>query len=78
MTSTNKKLNSLSKKFKEDELVFERIRNKDLICIDCKYRYNDDGLFGNVSRCEIFQQKPNEVLRGGMCIEYEKDETYTG
>lgn len=65
--ATNK--NKLDKKFKQDELLLERLTNDQLTCRDCKLRYNDDELPYNTSRCEIFRIKPDEVLSGGECDE---------
>ena len=68
-----KKLNLLDEKFKRDKLKFELITNKILICKDCKKRYDDTKLPCNTSKCEAFVRKPNEVLDGKDCIEYEKE-----
>lgn len=69
--ATNKKLNPLDEKFKNDDLKFEQITNKDLICKDCKKKYDDTDLPCNTSKCEAFDMKPDEVLDGGDCIEFE-------
>jgi hypothetical protein len=69
--ATNKKLNPLDEKFKKDELKFKQITNKDLICKDCKKKYDDTNMPCNTSKCEAFNVKPDEVLDGGDCIEYE-------
>ena len=69
--ATNKKLNPLDEKFKNDDLKFEQITNKDLICETCKKKYDDTNMPCNTSKCEAFNVKPNEVLDGGDCIEYE-------
>ena len=69
--ATNKKLNPLDEKFKNDDLKFEQITNKDLICKDCKKKYDDTNMPCNTSKCEAFSVKPDEVLDGGDCIEYE-------
>ena len=69
--ATNKKLNSLDEKFKNDDLKFEQITNKDLICKTCKKKYYDTNMPCNTSKCEAFNVKPDEVLDGGDCIEYE-------
>ena len=68
---TNKKLNSLDEKFQKDQLKFEPIKNKDLVCKDCIKKYDDTKLPCNTSKCEAFDIKPNEVLDGGDCIEFE-------
>lgn len=50
-----------------------RITNDDLICKDCIFRYLDDVVFGNTSKCEQYPvKKPNQVLLGGKCNEYVK------
>lgn len=49
--------------------------NDGLKCKDCAHKYDDSIIFGNVSRCEVYpQHKPQDVLDGGDCNEYEKDE----
>ena len=68
-----KKINPLDEKFKKDKLKFELITNKILICKDCKKRYDDTEMRCNTSKCEAFARKPNEVLDGKDCIEYEKE-----
>lgn len=54
----------------DDKLVFSGIKNENLICHDCKLRYEDSVLPCNTSKCEIYQVKPDEVLSGGECDEY--------
>ena len=71
--ATNKKKNSIDEKFKNDELKFELITNKSLVCKDCKKKYDDTNMPCNTSKCEAFAVKPNEVLSGGDCIEYENE-----
>lgn len=68
-----KRINPLDNKFKNDTLKFELIKNKNLICKDCKKRYDDTDLPCNTSKCEAFEMKPYEVLDGKDCIEYEKE-----
>ena len=72
--ATNKKLNTLDEKFKNDELKFTQIKNEDLVCKDCRKKYDDTNMPCNTSKCEAFNVKPNEVLDGGDCIEYENAE----
>ena len=65
---------SLEGKWERDSLKFERITNDDLVCKDCLFKMDDDKIFGNTSRCEIFQDcKPSEVLYGKSCSEYIKE-----
>lgn len=68
--ATNKKRNSLDEKFNKDQMKFELVTNKDLICKDCIKKYDDTNLPCNTSKCEAFDVKPDEVLDGGDCIEY--------
>ncbi len=69
----DRKLNPLNEKFKKDILKFTPIKNANLVCKDCKKRYDDTELPCNTSKCEVFKMKPSEVLDGGDCIEYEKE-----
>ena len=69
----NKNLNPLDEKFTKDELKFEQIKNENLICKDCRKRYDDTNMPCNTSKCEAFNVKPDEVLDGGDCIEYEEE-----
>lgn len=71
MATNNKKLNPLDEKFKNDKLKFTPITNKDLICKNCRKKYDDTNMPCNTSKCEAFDMKPNEVLDGGDCIEFE-------
>lgn len=66
-----KNLNALDEKFKNDNLKFQQITNSDLICKDCKKKYDDTEMPCNTSKCEAFNPKPDEVLDGGDCYEYE-------
>lgn len=69
--ATKKELNSLDEKFKNDTLKFEQVKNENLICEDCKKKYDDTLMPCNTSKCEAFDVKPNKVLDGGDCDEYE-------
>ncbi len=69
----NRKLNPLDEKFKKDILKFTPIKNANLVCKDCKKRYDDTELPCNTSKCAAFKMKPSEVFDGGNCIEYEKE-----
>ena len=64
---------SLSEKFRKDKLMFVQIKNKDLVCKDCKKRYDDTSMPSNTSKCEAFVAKPNAILDGGDCNEYEAE-----
>lgn len=69
----DRRLNPLDEKFRNDRLKFEPIKNNNLVCKDCKKRYDDTKLPCNTSKCETFKLKPSEVFDGGDCIEYEKE-----
>lgn len=67
--------NELEKRMESEGKGFVSITNKDLVCIDCKYRRDDSVIFGNVSRCDIYPvRKPNKVIAGQNCNFYEKGE----
>ena len=69
----NKNLNAIDEKFQKDKLSFELVTNDDLVCKDCRNRFNDEDMPCNTSRCAKYEVKPDEVLDGGECNEYEKD-----
>lgn len=71
MAEKNK--NSLDEKFKKDQLKFEPIKNKDLVCKDCEHAYDDEIFLCNTSQCDKFDIKPDKVLDGGECDEYSKE-----
>ncbi len=48
-----------------------RITNADLVCADCTFVLPDDKIYGNTSRCKKFRSKPNAVLSGRNCDEYQ-------
>lgn len=64
---------SIYEKFQNDKLSFERITNDDLVCKDCRNRFNDEEMPCNTSKCAKFEVKPDEVLDGGDCTEYDKE-----
>lgn len=67
------KLNSMNEKFMKDPLKMERITNNDLICRDCKFKFDDTEKPCNTSKCAKFNHiKPNEVLDGKYCLQYER------
>lgn len=63
---------SIDEKFKKDKLKFEVVRNKNLICKDCKYVLDDTEKLCNTSKCKIFDLKPNSVFNDNKCEEYLK------
>lgn len=64
---------AIAEKFEKDELKFSRIRNEDLVCVDCEKRYDDTELPRNTSRCEAYDVKPGKVLDGDLCDEYSEE-----
>lgn len=70
----------IQEKWKNDELTFKRITNKDLTCKNCKYRLDDKEIFGNTSKCEKYPaMKPAIVLKKGECkVKETENESKTG
>lgn len=66
--------NTLDEKFKKDKLKFNQIKNENLVCKNCRNKYDDTDMPCNTSKCKIYAVKPIEVLDGGMCYEYNKEE----
>ena len=64
--------NTLDEKFKQDELKFVQIKNKNLVCRNCIKKYDDVEMPCNTSKCEAFDIKPSTVLDGGDCHEFEE------
>ena len=62
----------MNDKFKNDKLKFELIRNADLVCRDCLYKFDDTYMPCNVSKCRMYAQKPSTVIDGGNCDLYDK------
>lgn len=63
--------------FSKEEFIklrekFELIRNADLVCTDCLYKYDDTNMPCNVSKCEMYEEKPSTVIDGGNCDLYDK------
>ena len=61
-------------RIKSEQEAFGRVTNDNLKCADCKFRFEDSKVYGNTSKCEKFKDKPNEVLLGGSCNEYRKED----
>lgn len=68
------KKNPMDEKFKKDKLQFVQIKNENLVCKDCRKRYDDTDMPCNTSKCGAYVIKPDEVLDGGECAEHEKEE----
>ena len=48
------KLNSMNEKFTKDPLKMERITNNNLICRDCRFKFDDTEKPCNTSKCAKF------------------------
>lgn len=57
------------KKWSDEKLGFQTVTNEDLVCNDCVSAIKK----GPAGKCEKFNVKPNKVLLGGECDEYEKE-----
>lgn len=68
-----REINAIDEKFKKDKLKFEQIKNKDLVCKDCAYKFDDTEMPCNTSKCEVYQIKPGKVLDGGDCDEHKEE-----
>ena len=63
------------KKEKDDVLAFNRVSNKNMLCKDCIFRFNDSEKWGNSSKCKQFEFKPLDILFGGTdCASYRKED----
>lgn len=50
------------------------IRNKNLECRDCVYKFDDSVILAYTSKCAKYvKMKPKKVLYGGKCEEYKKE-----
>lgn len=65
------KSEEMKKRIVSEQQCMKRITNDDLVCKDCTFAYDDSIKFGNTSTCDKFIVKPNRVLVGGDCDEYE-------
>lgn len=68
----------LRDRIKSEAMAAMPIRNADLICKDCLFRYDDSEIPGNTGKCDVYPEypdyKPNEVIKGGDCEYYEREE----
>ena len=63
----------LKNRIQSEAKTVMRITNQDLVCKDCKSRFDDRVKFGNTSACKKYDLKPNQVLLGKSCEKYEKE-----
>lgn len=66
--------NNLEKRIVSEQQCMRRVTNDELVCKTCSHKYDDVIKFGNTSVCEMYEVKPSEVLLGGDCDEYKKEE----
>lgn len=67
---------SMKKRIRSEAETVSRITNQDLVCKDCKSRFDDRIKFGNTSTCAKYMEKPNSVLLGNSCERYEKEDDH--
>ena len=67
-------MEDLKKRIESEAQSITRVTNSLLICKDCKFRLDDSRILGNTSRCKQYSLKPNQVLKGGDCPKYEKED----
>lgn len=61
------------RRIKSESKTAIRVTNKNLVCKDCLFKYDDDTKLGNTSKCAIYKAKPNLILLGGKCEFYKCD-----
>ena len=65
---------SLDERRKDEELKVERITNKNLICNKCLYKLDDSKVYGNTSRCALYDYKPYTVFNEkSSCKDFYKE-----
>lgn len=63
------------RRIKSESKAAIRVTNKNLVCKDCLFKYDDDTKLGNTSKCAVYKTKPNLILLGGKCEFYKRDVT---
>lgn len=63
---------NIYKRYESEQKAFMRITNDNLKCKDCLYKYDDTTIYGNTSKCSMFNHKPDKVILGGECNKYVK------
>ena len=61
------------RRIKSESKAAIRVTNKNLVCKDCLFKYNDDTKLGNTSKCAIYKAKRIFILLGGKCEFYKHD-----
>ena len=70
MNSMSEMQKKMKERIESEARAIIGISNKNLICKDCEFVLDDSKVFGNVSRCKIFEVKPANVLLGEKCDTY--------
>lgn len=66
---------TMRNRIESEARAHSRITNQDLVCRDCRSRFDDKIKFGNTTVCEKYPSgKPNLVLLGNACKKYGKEE----
>lgn len=66
-------MNPMNGKFENDELKMVQIKNENLVCKKCRNKFDDTNIPANTSKCEKYDLKPDEVLDGGKCTEFDAE-----
>lgn len=61
------------RRIKSESAAAIRVTNKNLVCKDCLFKYDDDAKLGNTSKCAVYKTKPNLILLGGKCEFYKRN-----
>ena len=64
---------SMKSRIQSEAKAVSRLTNQDIVCKDCRFRYDDSIKWGNTSTCKRYSIKPNPVILGKSCDEYEKE-----
>lgn len=62
-----------AERIESESMAVGRVSNDDLVCKDCIHRFDDSKIFGNTSRCGVYPSKPNKVIVGESCEQYQKE-----
>jgi hypothetical protein len=68
------KNDKIKEKIRSESEAIIRITNNDLQCKDCVFKFDDSEIFGNTSKCEAYDSKPDNVLLNKEECEYYESE----
>lgn len=63
---------SMKSRIQSEARAVSRVTNQDIVCRDCRFKYDDSIKWGNTSTCKKYKIKPNQVILGKACDKYEK------